>query len=576
MTQDTSLDTEYWRVRETCAYFWMETWQIGAVEGEDAFSFLQTQTTNDCLAPKTGEGCANAIVTRKGNLRGTFTLYKTGDHEGFLLMERNQADQVIEALEEFHFREALTFTREVPGLCLLGLQGPKTPALINEATGQIHLDFKTSEIREISVQGHKVWALEKSLTGETGLVLAFEESARSQVFEAIEEAGKSTGFGPVSYEALETLRVEAGLPVFGLDMDEKMLLPETGLEHTAVSYHKGCYTGQEVIARLKTYGAPSFALMGITLEEGATEIQHNAEMKLGNKRLGVVKTGAYSPSLGRNIALAYIQKDYRSPDQVLEITVDGKPQKITTALLPFYQPVSNLTRAEELHGQAMEIYKKEDNLDRPIALLREAIALAPKFALGYEALGVLLSKQNKLDEAIALMKRLVEIDPGEIMAHSNLSVYYMQQGRIEEAEAEKGEATAIQFEKIIEEKQKEKALQAQSKEQEAERERQVGMFKQVLEIDPVDQVANFGLGTIFFEKGLYDEALGPLETVVANFKDYSAAYLALGKTLEKLARKDEAAEVYKKGIAAASKKGDLMPLRDMQNRLNKLSDTTTG
>ncbi len=572
MTQDTSLETEYRRVRETCGFFWMENWQIGSIEGEDAFSFLQSQTTNDCLSLKTGEGCANAIVTRKGNLRGTFTLYKTADQAGFLLLERNQADQVIDALEEFHFREALTFTREVPGLCLLGLQGPKTLAILNKLTDQVLLDFKTSETRELKIKDHTVWALEKNLTGETGLVLVFEESARTLIFEAIKEAGDAAGLGPVSHEALETLRIEAGIPVYGLDMDEKMLLPETGLEHTAVSYHKGCYTGQEVIARLKTYGAPSFALMGITLEDGASELQHNAEMKLGNKRLGVVKSGVYSPSLEKNIALAYIQKDYRSPDKTLEITVDDKPFKIQTALLPFYQPVSNLSRARDLHQQAMEIYKKEDNLDRPIALLREAIALAPKFALGYEALGVLLSKQNKLDEAIALMKRLVEIDPGEIMAHSNLSVYYMQQGRIEEAEAEKGEATAIQFEKIIEEKQKEKAQAAKSKEQEAERERQVGMFKQVLEIDPVDQVANFGLGTIYFEKGLYDEALKPLETVVENYKDYSAAYLALGKTLEKLEQKDRATKVYQDGIAAASKKGDLMPLRDMQNRLNKLTN----
>ncbi len=571
MTQDLTLDTEYRRVRETCGYFWMETWQVGTIEGKDAFSYLQTQTTNDCLALKTREGCANAIVTRKGNLRGTFTLYKTGDESAFILMERMQADQVIASLQEFHFREAFTFTKEISGYCLLGLQGPKSLALLNDLTGQVLLDFKTCENRELNIRGHKVWALEKSLTGETGFVLAFDESVRAQVFEAIEDIGKAVGLGPVEHEAMDTLRIEAGLPIFGLDMDEKMLLPETGLEHTAVSYHKGCYTGQEVIARLKTYGAPSFALMGIVQEEGALPLQHNAEMKLGSKRLGVVKSSVYSPSLERNIALAYIQKDFRSPDQTLDVTVEGQPYKITTALLPFYQPVSNLARAEELHGQAMELYKKDDNLDPPIALLREAIALAPKFALGYEALGVLLSKQKKLDEAIALMKRLVEIDPSEIMAHSNLSVYYMEQGRIEDAEAEKGEATALQFEKIIEEKQKERAREAQTKEQEAERERQVGMFQQVLEIDPIDQVANFGLGTIFFERGKYDEALVPLETVVENFKDYSAAYLALGKTLEKLERNDDAEEVYRKGIAAASKKGDLMPLRDMQNRLNKLS-----
>ena len=96
------------------------------------------------------------------------------------------------------------------------------------------------------------------------------------------------------------------------------------------------------------------------------------------------------------------------------------------------------------------------------------------------------------------------------------------------------------------------------------------MFKQVLEIDPKDQVANFGLGSIYLETGRYQEGLEPLKTVIEAHQDYSAAYLLLGKTWEKLDNKEEAIATYKKGIAAASKKGDLMPLKDMQNRMNQL------
>ncbi len=575
MTTKTGNEEEYRHARETCVYFWMDSWQLGSAEGNDTFSFLQTQTTNDCLALKPGGGCPNAIVTRKGNLRGTFTIYKTSESAAFLLLERHQADKVVDGLGEFHFREDIKFKKELPGYSLLALQGPKVPVLLNELTGQILTDFKTCEIRQLDFGGDPVWVMEKSLIGESGFIAAIEDSAKDRVFGKVEQAGAAVNLDRLGPETLEVLRVEAGLPVYGQDMDEKVLLPETGLEHTAVSYHKGCYTGQEVIARLKTYGAPSFALMGIILPEGSPPLPCGSEMKRGTKRFGVTKSGVFSPHLNRAISLAYIQKDFRSPDQTHEVTINGQTMTITTALLPFYQPMSNLARAEELHRQAMERYKKEENLDGPIALLREAIALAPKFALGYEALGVLLSKQNKLDEAISLMKRLIDINPKEIMAHSNLSVYYMQQGRIEDAEAEKGEATALQFEQIIEEKQKEKAKQARSKEQEAERERQTGMFKQVLEIDPVDQVANFGLGTIYYEQGKFEDARGPLETVVKHFPDYSAAYLALGKTLQKLEQLEDAGEVYRKGIAVASKKGDLMPLRDMQTRLNQLSQSAT-
>ncbi|MFQ5482789.1 MAG: tetratricopeptide repeat protein [Nitrospinaceae bacterium] len=561
---------EHQQVREHCGYFWLDDWRLWTAAGRDTFSFLQTQTTNDCLKLKAGEGHTGAMTTRKANLQATFTLYKTAEDQAFLLMEEAQRATLIEGLEQFLFREDLRFEPPPAGLCLLALQGPESPALVDAASGEYHSEFKTCEIRQIRFGDHPVWVMEKNLTGDRGFVLALPGDAKDPVFSRLQETGRAFGLIHVGAKTREVLRIEAGLPVYGRDMDAKVLLPETGLEHTSVSYQKGCYIGQEVIARMKTYGAPSFALMGI-LTDGPQPPPFNAEMKIRNKRVGVVKSGVFSPAIGKAVALAYIQKDFRSPDQRLQVTINEQPWEVTTALLPFHQPRSNLERAEELHRQAMVLYKQEEDLDRPIALLRQAIALAPKFAMGYEALGVLLSRQNKLDEAIALMKRLVEIDPSEIMAHSNLSVYYMQQGRIEDAEMEKGEATALQFEKIVEASQQQKSLEKKAAEEAMERDRQIDMFRQVLEIDPIDQVANFGLGSIYFEQGRYADALGPLQTVVDNFKDYSAAYLVLGKNLEKLDRNEEAAAVYKKGIAAAAKKGDLMPLRDMQNRLQPLA-----
>jgi folate-binding protein YgfZ len=407
------------------------------------------------------------------------------------------------------------------------------------------------------------------LTGEEGYILACSADRKEDLLQALRKAGESAGLVPIGAETRETLRIEAGLPLYGRDMDKTHILPETGLEHTSVSYHKGCYIGQEVIARIKTYGSPAFALMGILLE-GDSPPPMDATLKVKTKKIGVVKSSVYSPSLGKVIALAYLQKDFRSPGQTYEVSLNDVPATLTTCLLPFYQTAGKTERAKQLHHQALARFKKEENLDAPIALLREAIALDPKYAPGYEALGVMLSKQNKLDEAIALMKRLTEIDPQEIMAHTNLSIYYMQQGRIEDAELEKAEATAIQFEKLVEENQAKKAREKQSSHEEEERKRQVEMFHKVLEIDPVDQVANFGLGSIYLDTGKYKEALDPLKTVVEHYRDHSAAYLALGKTLEKLSRKEEAADVYKNGIEAASKKGDLMPLKDMQSRLNQI------
>lgn len=563
---------DYKLAREHCGYFPLEDWALVSAAGEDTLAYLQTQTTNDVLSLNIGQGQNNAVTDRKGRLLASFSLHRIGQDAVLLLVEKEQRKNLIECLEQYHFKEKMLFQTEVPQDFLLALQGPKSPVLMESLFEDFLPPQGLNDVKEIMFQGETGFILNKTLTGEEGYILAFPDALKEQILLRLREVGDKWNLREISGKTREILRVESGIPVYGRDMDQKHILPETGLEHNSVSYSKGCFIGQEVIARIKTYGSPAFALMGVVLENGALPAL-NTEIRLESRKIGVIKSAVFSPSLKKNIALAYIQKDFRSPDQVLEVTLNDQPCQIKTVLLPFYQTQSRSERATQLHRQALSIYKKEEDLDKPISLLREAIALDPKFANGYEALGVFLSKQNKLDEAISLMKRLAEIDPSEIMAHTNLSIYYMKQGRIEDAELEKGEATALQFEKMIEVSQAKKSNKAEAERKKQEQLNKLEMFKKVIEIDPDDEVANFGVGSIYLETGQYEEALPPLKTVIGNNKNYSAAYHLLGNVYEKLSRNEEAVEIYRQGIAAASKKGDLMPLNKMQTRMNQILHT---
>ena len=555
-------------LREKAGYFFLEDLCLISAEGSDLFSYLQTQTTNDVNELKPGQGQNNAIVDRKARVISTFSLHRTGEESAVILVETQQKENLLNHLNSFLFREDVTLTSS--SHFVLALQGPKSHEIIKIFTrSNDSIPEKPNDICKFTFEGLPALAIAKSLTGEEGCVLVFQTESENTITKKLLELEQQNLLTHIDHHAREVFRIEAGIPSYGKDINDKNILPETGLEHSSVSYNKGCYIGQEVIARIKTYGAPNFALMGLTIEGDVLPIS-GSEIKLASKKLGVIKSSIFSYSLQKNISLAYIQKDHRSPDIDLDVTIDNKPYKIRTCLLPFYQPQTRKDRSKVLQDKALKLYQEQDDLDQPIALLREAIELDPKNATAYEALGVFLSKQNKLDEAISLMKRLVEINPEEIMAHSNLSVYYMQQGRIEDAEQEKGEATALQFEKAIAENMAKKTTENKVKQDLAEREQKISMFKQVLEIDPVDQVANFGLGSVYHDLKRYEEALPPLQTVVKEYKDYSAAYVLLGKTMEKLSRQDEAIQTYREGIAVASKKGDLMPLKEMQQKLNQL------
>ena len=562
---ENTLQTEVNQIRNQCGYFLLDDWCIISVKGKETFTFLQTQTTNDVLQIQIGQGQNNAITDRQARLIANFSVHRAAENEALIMVESSQKELLLNHIKTYLFREEVEFT--ALNYTLLALQGPKSPLVLEKIFEDQSLPDKPNDTAQLTLDGNQVALILRSLTGEEGHILCFQNELKDSLIQKI--LNTETPLIEVGKTAREVLRIEAGIPIFGKDMDQKNILPETGLEHSCVSYNKGCYIGQEVIARIKTYGAPNFALMGLIIE-GSDLPPYNGTLRLGDKKIGIIKSSVRSVSLDKIISLAYIQKDHRSPDIDLEATIDNSSVKVKTCLLPFYQAQTRKDHSKILLTQALKVYKNQEDLDRPIAILRESIELDPKNAAAYEALGVFLSKQDKLDEAIALMKRLTEINPQEIMAHSNLSVYYMKQGRIEDAENEKAEATAIQFEQAIEKNMAKKLKKKEAEQKKKDMEERVGMFKQVLEIDPKDQVANFGLGSIYLETGRYQEGLEPLKTVVEEYQDYSAAYLLLGKTWEKLSNKEEAIQVYKKGIAAASKKGDLMPLKDMQNRMNQL------
>ena len=568
------IQNNYRRVRDHCGYFFATDLALLSAKGPDTIQYLQTQTTNDVNALAVGAGQSSAIVTRKGKMVSSFSIHKNSEDSVLFLVETGQKENLVKHLNSFLFREQVEINTDLPQNGLLGLQGPKSALILEKLDSTFSAPEKLNDIILWRWKETDLIIINKSLSGEEGYLIAFPLDFKEILETFFLSVGAPYQLTPIEAETLNILRIEAGIPLFGQDMDQSQVLPETGLEHSSVSYNKGCYIGQEVIARIKTYGSPSLALTGLIFE-GYELPPFNGELRRNGKKIGIVKSSCYSYALEKHIALAYVDKEHRSPDLNLNLEINGTEFKAVTALLPFHQTQSRFDHAKRLHEEALKYFKDKDNLEHPIALLREAVELAPKYAAAYEALGVLLSRQNKLDEAISLMKRLIEIDPTEIMAHANLSIYYMKQGRIEDAEMEKGEATALQFEKMMEDKISQKSQERLEEEKRKDQENKIKMFLEVLKIDPADQVANFGLGSIYLDRGNYENARERLAILAENFPDYSVAYNLLGKTLEKLDKIEEALEVYQKGIATASKKGDLMPLKEMQSRRHQLLQSSS-
>src|SRR6185503_13128487 len=160
-------------------------------------------------------------------------------------------------------------------------------------------------------------------------LIVYKDHAGS-LWHALQQAGAQ----PVGYDALEILRIEAGLPRYGIDMNDTNVVTETNLDN-AVSYTKGCYIGQEIIARIKYRGHVAKKLSGL-LFEGARNVDAGAIINSAEgKEIGRITSVTYSPKLNRTIALAYLKYDFLTPGTKVVVVAGDHDIPAAVVGLPF-------------------------------------------------------------------------------------------------------------------------------------------------------------------------------------------------------------------------------------------------
>jgi aminomethyltransferase len=169
-----------------------------------------------------------------------------------------------------------------------------------------------------------------SHTGMDGFDLVVNTNDAGRLWDALQVAGAR----PVGHDALEILRTEAGVPRYGVDMDDTNVVTEAALDD-AVSYTKGCYLGQEIIARIKYRGHVAKKLAGIAFTK-AVRVEAGAAIRsMDDKEIGRLTSVAYSPHLGRTIALGYVKYDYLGSGTPVKVTSERVDLEAFVTALPF-------------------------------------------------------------------------------------------------------------------------------------------------------------------------------------------------------------------------------------------------
>jgi folate-binding protein YgfZ len=559
MSLENNILVQYKACRENVALALLDEWSILKLSGVDHLSFLQGQTTNDVLSLEDGQGQASAVLDPKAKLISLIYNFRCKDCL-YILVPQKRKVALKEHLERYAVMDEVEISQ--PEFGVMSISGPNSRAYLEATFDQKIEAHALFEHQQLEWQGKGIPLLVHSFTGENGFLI-FSKNPQGLI-NKIDSLG---ALETLDKKTQDVLRVEAGISIWGQDCGEKTLFPEMNLQMETVSYTKGCFVGQEIVARVKYRGAVNKVLMGIVFDEEAPE--DLGDFSVRGQKGGLLTSLSYSPALEKTVALAYVNKKHRAPGTRINLEINDQVYKATVSLLPFYQLKSELEEAEELYYRAMDLFKvsssQEDIQAEP--LLKQAIRKNPKLADAYEVLGVILSRHERYDEAIALMKQLKDINPEEVMAYSNLSLYYMKKGMIPEAEEEKASATLVTFKMAAKERKDRLEVERLEKEKVVEAKRRMVMFEQVLEIDDEDLIANFGLGKAKVDVGDAKDAIPYLLKCIDVKKDYTAAFLQLGLAYMKSNNQAKAIETFENGIECARKSGDMMPGNEMERYL---------
>jgi tRNA-modifying protein YgfZ len=300
-----------------------------ALSGAGAVEFLNGQVTNELADLAPGEGRYAAFLTHKGKMLGDLRILATGaapdgaPAELQLDTERVALQELFDMIRRFKVGYDVELHKRTLERGLLSLIGPESDRVAGtDGAGDRSTALASAEHANTTVEIDGIAAL--ATRTDVGIDLLCDAADTERLREALLARGAQT----VSEQTAECVRVERGRPRYGVDIDESTIPQEAGLNERAVSFTKGCYVGQETVARLHYKGKPNRHLRGLRL---SAPVASGAELRLGERTVGHVGSFAVSPALGP-IALALVRRE-AAPGETVQVGDAGASAQVVE--LPF-------------------------------------------------------------------------------------------------------------------------------------------------------------------------------------------------------------------------------------------------
>ena len=324
---------EYQTVQDTAGLIDLSFRVQVRMTGEDRHSFLQGMLSNDVQSLQPGQGCAATLLTEQGRIVADVHVYAL-DTSFLIDVDARIKNKMIEALDRFIIADDVEMEDVSERQFTLAIQGPLASQVLEAAGVTVAIENAFQHV-EVMLGTTPVRLIRVDDTGADGYELLVPTAQAEAVWQTLIQAGEPFGACPVGMTALNIARVEAGIPWYGIDMDESRIVLEVGMQQ-ALSFNKGCYLGQEIVERASARGRINRKLSGLLIQ--ADTPPHSGDKLFHDtQEVGWITSSVVSPRLGRPIALGYVRREHLDPGTQLRIDSHGTPMIAEVVALPFSQ-----------------------------------------------------------------------------------------------------------------------------------------------------------------------------------------------------------------------------------------------
>ena len=299
--------------------------------GEDALDLLDRLSTNELMSLDVGGGIPTVLTSNKGRVIDLLFVLRLKDHLLVLTAPENR-QKVADWIDFYTITEEVAVQDITEETAMPSVAGPRAASLLDAMTGSEISSLSRYESRDTQIAGVNTSVIRTDFARIPGYDLLVPADDGQRLWKAILEAGESNHLRPVGMEALEVARVQQGVPTYGKELSEDFNPLEANLREF-ISFTKGCYVGQEVVARLDTYKKVQKSLVGLRWDSDDGPVP-NAKLLLDGKQVGIVTSAVRRPQQESSIGLGYVRKAHAQSGTVLSMQLDGAEAPVEVVELP--------------------------------------------------------------------------------------------------------------------------------------------------------------------------------------------------------------------------------------------------